>query len=153
MEDEPLGNVLEIGEVHEALRIAQVIGGPRGDRDHNEAASKPPSSRTVGEPPRRRPPLRELSFLSPRLTFELGRVVSQNLNSYWRRARRGGGPASAAEEEEAVENVSSSESRNRVFASLPPVSASSFSPGKQSRHFESMSYSDGMISPRIRKCL
>ena len=28
------GPVLEIGEVHEALRIAQVIVGPRGDRNH-----------------------------------------------------------------------------------------------------------------------
>ena len=27
---------LEIGEVLEALRIAQVVVGPRGDRDHNE---------------------------------------------------------------------------------------------------------------------
>ena len=46
------GLVLEIGEVHEALRIAQVIVGPRGDRNHvNEAASKPPSSRTAGAEP------------------------------------------------------------------------------------------------------
>ena len=51
MKGEPLGRILDFGEILEALRIAQVIVGPPGERNHvNEAASKPPSSRTAGEP-------------------------------------------------------------------------------------------------------
>ena len=49
-EVDPLGPILHNGVVPEDLRSVLVIDGPRGDRDQYEAASKPPSSRTVGEP-------------------------------------------------------------------------------------------------------
>ena len=49
-EVEPQGRILPNGVETEDLRGVLVIDGPRGDRDQYEAASKPPSSRTVGEP-------------------------------------------------------------------------------------------------------